>query len=154
MLHSSKCCIGKFQLVIATSSPLGSDRSPESTRTVTGQKKSSWAFYHIWAWRPSYSCDLDFIYTLVPTFCRKMGFYRPNGFSEYYSNLGSNNSSGNIHVQREPNQATAKPRQWKSMLIHQGWFSVLYYRVGKLHTYFKHTLHCFAPRVLAWELHV
>ena len=35
-------------------------------------------------------------------------------------------SSHRCHqMQREPNQATAKPRQWKSMLIHQGEFIVL-----------------------------
>ena len=26
----------------------------------------------------------------------------------------------------QPSQATAKPRRWKSMLIHQGWFTALY----------------------------
>ena len=30
------------------------------------EKKIFKGFYHIWKWRPSWSCDLDFIYTFVP----------------------------------------------------------------------------------------
>ena len=33
----------------------------ESNNTVTGQ--SSWGFYHIWVWWPSWSCDLETLFT-------------------------------------------------------------------------------------------
>ena len=46
------------------------------------EKKIFKAFYHIWAWRPSWSCDLDHLYKL--SFPRKLhikfGFDWPGGF--------------------------------------------------------------------------
>ena len=41
-------------------------------------------FYHIWAWRPSWSCDLDHLYKLWFPFPRRLhikyGFDWPSGF--------------------------------------------------------------------------
>ena len=43
-------------------------------------------FYHIWAWAPSWSCDLDHLYKLSFPFPRrlhiKFGFDWPSGFRE------------------------------------------------------------------------
>ena len=48
------------------------------------EKKIFKGFYHIWAWRPSWSCDLDHLYKLGSPFPRrlhiKFGFDWPSGF--------------------------------------------------------------------------
>ena len=44
------------------------------------------SFYLIWAWRPSWSCDLDHLYNFLSIFQRrlhmKFGFVWPGGFRE------------------------------------------------------------------------
>ena len=43
-------------------------------------------FYHIWAWRPSWSCDPDatnkILFPLPEEAPQKFGFDRPSGFEE------------------------------------------------------------------------
>ena len=45
-----------------------------------------WFCYHIWAWRPSVSCDQDHFYKFMSPFPRKLhikvGFDWPRGFRE------------------------------------------------------------------------
>ena len=58
----------------------------------------------------------------------------------------------------QPSQSHSKPRQWKSMLIHQGWFTALYTQHLLEFPREAIPLHYFplredSPRVSAWGLH-
>ena len=50
------------------------------------EKKIFEGFYHVWAWRPSWSCDLDHLYKLLCHFPReaphKYWLDWPSGFRE------------------------------------------------------------------------
>ena len=50
------------------------------------EKKIFKGFYHIWLWRPSWSCDLNHLYNFGSSFLRrfhiKFGFDWPSGFRE------------------------------------------------------------------------
>ena len=37
----------------------------QNNRFLVLEKKILKVFYHIWAWRPSYSCDLDYLYKIL-----------------------------------------------------------------------------------------
>ena len=51
---------------------------------TSGSGEDFQGFYHIWAWQPSWSCDLDHLYKLSFPFLRrlhiKFGFNWPSGF--------------------------------------------------------------------------
>ena len=53
---------------------------------TSGSGEDFYGFYHIWAWRPSWSCDLDHLYKLYFPFPRrlhiKFGLDWQSGFRE------------------------------------------------------------------------
>ena len=56
----------------------------QNHRTFSSGEEDFKGFYHIWAWWPSLSCDLDHLYNLSFSFPRtlhiKFGFDWPSGF--------------------------------------------------------------------------
>ena len=79
----------------------------QDRRTSCSGEENFKGFYHIWAWRPSCSCDLNHLYKFCFPFPRRLNlkfcFGWPRGFSEedghiniYSPRVGADNSVGQI----------------------------------------------------------